>query len=1103
MKRRKFALPQREELLEEIPDARPAPQTSRPGARSAPGWRLSTARVAAAGIAVVLITCGVALSAPFSGSTGSVSAFASTNRDAVYAPSPFSWSAPQLIDHQYPYTWPFGVNSMSCASTTLCVGTSEARGQIITSTDPTGTSPSSWSVLATSLISQDATGYDLAGVSCVTAGSSPFCLAAGRNFNTDVTEHGVVLSSADPTGGAHAWQPTALAEGLVSPPSCAQGGSTTLCVVAGGFSNVLYVSSNPGGAVPVWIQVTPNFTAGGPVGVACPSTSLCAAVSYSGQFVVSATPTNATSWSAASSTGLASTVSLSCPTTSFCLAAGYNAANAATIATTNDPSDGASAIWTTATPAGLKLGYYEEGISCLPDIALESPPAICFTGGSGNVEVSTDGGTSWSTEDLGTSSSEYVEANAISCPSNTLCLAGSTHGAVLNSQNASTGASASWSAPLPVAGGVSAVNISPQSCPSSSLCLASDGAGRVLTSTNPAGGVWSSSLVDPGGYGFGTPVCPSTTLCVATDNNGNLLTSTNPAGGGSSWSAPAPIDSGNQISRLDCPSTTLCVAVDGKGNVMTSTNPAGGSSSWSVPAGIDSTGIGRLVCPASTLCVAIDSNNRVLASTNPAGGASTWSVPASIGLGGITGLACPTAGLCVATGDEGHLVTSTNPAGGASTWSVPASIDSAWISQLQCPSSALCVAIDSNNRVLASTNPAGGASTWSAPSSLGAYIYQLACPTNGLCVATGSNGDVLTSIDPSGGAFAWSTPTSVDPAQYINGIACPTTTLCVLSDYGGNVIVDTGLPVPGSTSPPTISGSAVAGQTLSESNGSWTNSPTSSAYQWQRCDTAGGSCQPIAGATAQTYLLGAADVGSTIRVQETAGNAGGESSPATSEPTGVVQAPPSGGGGGAAATIALVTPTLSEPLPAPILGQSQTVGPVSGTVSVRLKGTSKFVHLSATSTIPNGSEVDATNGRVLITVATPTGQTQSAEVYGGRFIIQQDHSAAGETHLVLSLPLTGCPKVALPRGSAAVASRSKHHPGPKSRQLWVSEHGGSWGTNGRYVSTTVEGTRWLTLDECNRSEVKVEAGKVKVHDLVRNRTKALSAGQRYLVSRRG
>src|SRR6185312_10379077 len=152
--------------------------------------------------------------------------------------------------------------------------------------------------------------------------------------------------------------------------------------------------------------------------------------------------------------------------------------------------------------------------------------------------------------------------------------------------------------------------------------------------------------------------------------------------------------------------------------------------------------------------------------------------------------------------------------------------------------------------------------------------------------------------------------------------------------------------------------------------------------------------------------------------------------------------------------------------------------------------------------LPNGSEVEATNGRVLITVAASnSGRTESAEVYGGRFLIQQARGS-GEAHLVLSLPLTGCPRVALPRGSAAaVVSAAKHQSGAKSRHVWVSEGGGSWGTNGRYVSTTVEGTRWLTLDECSRSKVTVAAGKVQVRDLLHNKTKIITAGKSYVASR--
>lgn len=96
---------------------------------------------------------------------------------------------------------------------------------------------------------------------------------------------------------------------------------------------------------------------------------------------------------------------------------------------------------------------------------------------------------------------------------------------------------------------------------------------------------------------------------------------------------------------------------------------------------------------------------------------------------------------------------------------------------------------------------------------------------------------------------------------------------------------------PANTSAPTVSGTTIESQTLTEAHGSWTNSPTGFAYQWLDCDSAGSSCSPIAGATAQSYILTASDVGHTVRVQETASNTDGPSSPASSAATGVVQAP--------------------------------------------------------------------------------------------------------------------------------------------------------------------------------------------------------------------
>jgi hypothetical protein len=102
-------------------------------------------------------------------------------------------------------------------------------------------------------------------------------------------------------------------------------------------------------------------------------------------------------------------------------------------------------------------------------------------------------------------------------------------------------------------------------------------------------------------------------------------------------------------------------------------------------------------------------------------------------------------------------------------------------------------------------------------------------------------------------------------------------------------------PPPVATSPPTISGAATQGQTLTEAHGTWSNGPTGYSYQWERCNSAGSSCQAIAGATGQTYKLAAADVKHTLTVQEAASNVSGAGSPAISNATSVVRSSPAGG----------------------------------------------------------------------------------------------------------------------------------------------------------------------------------------------------------------
>jgi hypothetical protein len=96
-------------------------------------------------------------------------------------------------------------------------------------------------------------------------------------------------------------------------------------------------------------------------------------------------------------------------------------------------------------------------------------------------------------------------------------------------------------------------------------------------------------------------------------------------------------------------------------------------------------------------------------------------------------------------------------------------------------------------------------------------------------------------------------------------------------------------PLPTDTKPPSISGSTIEGQTLTSNPGEWKASPTSYGYQWQDCNTSGGSCSNIGGAKALSYKLDAGDVGHTMRVVVTASNSVG-SAAAPSAQTGTVAA---------------------------------------------------------------------------------------------------------------------------------------------------------------------------------------------------------------------
>ena len=93
---------------------------------------------------------------------------------------------------------------------------------------------------------------------------------------------------------------------------------------------------------------------------------------------------------------------------------------------------------------------------------------------------------------------------------------------------------------------------------------------------------------------------------------------------------------------------------------------------------------------------------------------------------------------------------------------------------------------------------------------------------------------------------------------------------------------------PMNTTAPTVSGTAKVGQALTAGDGTWSNTPTSYAYQWLRCNGGGNSCVNVANGTQKTYTLAGVDAGNTMRVRVTATNADGSAS-AQSDQTATVE----------------------------------------------------------------------------------------------------------------------------------------------------------------------------------------------------------------------
>jgi hypothetical protein len=199
--------------------------------------------------------------------------------------------------------------------------------------------------------------------------------------------------------------------------------------------------------------------------------------------------------------------------------------------------------------------------------------------------------------------------------------------------------------------------------------------------------------------------------------------------------------------------------------------------------------------------------------------------------------------------------------------------------------------------------------------------------------------------------------------------------------------------------------------------------------------------------------------------------------------------------------------------------KTANVATVRGTVRIKGPGATTFAPIDDNAQIPMGSTIDASDGAVRLTTARTRSSrtTQSGTFSGGVFTISQSSAASGSggggraaqklsVPLFTNLTLTGgalgatCGRVkgaAVGRRTAAALQR----PNRRVVRRLRGDARGRFRTIGRFSTTTVRGTIWLTADRCDGTLTSVTRGSVRVRDRVRAATVTVRAGFNYLAQR--
>jgi hypothetical protein len=697
-------------------------------------------------------------------------------------------------------------------------------------------------------------GQSISSMSCPTA--TQCTVVDGTNdettFNpqTTGTVSAVPIASSGGYGGLSCW-------------------SATQCTAVGDGSEVTFNPQSPNPTNPsphAVVDTTPGVDL---VSVSCPAGNQCSAVDGTNGNEVTFDPTSATAETPTAVDTNADLTSVTCVSTAECVAVDTAGSEA-----TFDPTGVAP---TFTQDVGLKNPVTHVSPS-LSDVTCPTANQCAAATNNGSVATFNPSNTSATLRQFLTPKSQY---SGMACPTTTLCITASA-------RNGLVSFNPHVSSPIAVTS-LNVLGQGPIVCVSASQCTASSGEGA--TTFDPGNPASTTDVsFTPAVTGIS---CPNSTACWFGDLGGNFLLATPQA------LAPSPAAvNGGSILAVACPNSAQCTVTQANGYLRTLY--PGTTTAPTLTYVTASARVTAIDCPTAALCAVGESNG--FATTFVPQTPNAPLHPYALDAGQpIQSISCADDTDCVAV-DAAGAETSFNPQIPKNL--TPVTVDSGNpLVAVSCPSDAQCTAVDGVGQAV-TFDPVTPAGATPVAIDSGNALGAISCPDATECVAVDSAGQSLAG-NPEDAATPWDVET-IPGAAVLIGVSCPSDDECGAVDSGGEFSSGEFVAVPASSAPPTISGAPVPGQTLTENHAAWSGSPTVYAYQWDNCDANGVNCAPIANAVNPTYTVAAGDAGDTIRVVETADNAGGPGAPATSNPTAVVAGP---------STTTLTTTTPPTPTP--------------------------------------------------------------------------------------------------------------------------------------------------------------------------------------------